>query len=108
MTEGTNSPLDARPYYVAQVEDAYREREFHNIIGKEYIDDVYYSVDWVPTLLRGPRITKGTDNTPYQLFEAQCQDQQKRQRQGEERSNEIGAMDKAQRRKCREQHGNPV
>jgi hypothetical protein len=36
-TESTESPRDcARPCYVAQVEDAYHEREFHNIIGKEY------------------------------------------------------------------------
>jgi hypothetical protein len=43
-----------RPYYVAQVKDTYHKRELHNIIGKEYINgEVYYLVDWVPTLVQG-------------------------------------------------------
>jgi hypothetical protein len=38
-TKSTENPRDyARPCYVAQVKDAYHEREFHNIISKEYID----------------------------------------------------------------------
>ena len=41
-------------------EDAYREWEFHNIIGKEYIDgEVHYLVDWVPNLVRDSYITEG-------------------------------------------------
>ncbi|CAM6031710.1 unnamed protein product [Sphagnum compactum] len=39
--------------------DAYREREFHNIIGKEYIDgEIHYLVDWVPNLVRGSILRK--------------------------------------------------
>lgn len=35
--------LEARPRYIARVEDFYRDREFHAILGKEYIDgEVHY------------------------------------------------------------------
>jgi hypothetical protein len=46
-TESTENARDyARPCYVAQVEDVYREREFHNIISKEYINgEIHYLVD---------------------------------------------------------------
>jgi hypothetical protein len=60
-----------RPCYVAQVEDAYREREFHNIIGKEYIDgEVHYLVDWVPTLVRGHVLRKAQAQPLISRFEA--------------------------------------
>jgi hypothetical protein len=47
ITESTENARDyARPCYVAQVEDVYREREFHNIISKEYINgEIHYLVD---------------------------------------------------------------
>lgn len=46
-TKSTENPRDCpRPCYVAQVEDAFREREIHNIIGKDYIDGgVHYLLD---------------------------------------------------------------
>ncbi|KAH6658872.1 hypothetical protein BKA67DRAFT_640231 [Truncatella angustata] len=51
--EGTSIILEARHRYVALVEDGFRDREFHRILGKEYIDgEVHYLVDSVPTLVR--------------------------------------------------------
>jgi hypothetical protein len=47
-TPGSNTGLQdcTRPCYVACVEDVSREHEFHNILGKEYMDsEVYYMVD---------------------------------------------------------------
>ena len=67
-------PSFARPCYVAQVEDACRDREFHNIIGKEYIDgEVHYMVDWVPTLVRGHILRKAQAQPLISSFEARCQ-----------------------------------
>jgi hypothetical protein len=69
-----NLPGFARPCYVAQVEDACRDREFHNIIGKEYIDgEVHYMVDWVPTLVRGHILRKAQAQPLISSFEARCQ-----------------------------------
>ncbi|KAG9228375.1 hypothetical protein BJ875DRAFT_489937 [Amylocarpus encephaloides] len=44
--EGTSTILEARHRYVALVEDVFRDREFHRVLGKEYIDgEVHYLVD---------------------------------------------------------------
>jgi hypothetical protein len=41
--ESTGTGLEARRRYVARVEDVFRDREFHEVLGKEYIDgEVHY------------------------------------------------------------------
>lgn len=77
-TDGTNTIPDARSRYVAQVKDAFRDREFHNIIGKEYLDgEDYYLVEWVPTLVRASILRKAQAQTLVNRFEARCQNQKK-------------------------------
>jgi hypothetical protein len=74
-TRRSNAGLQdrARPYYVACVEDVSREHEFHNILGKEYMDSVvYYMVDWVPTLVRGHVLRKSQAQPLISRFEARC------------------------------------
>ncbi|PVH71901.1 glycoside hydrolase family 128 protein [Cadophora sp. DSE1049] len=52
--KGAGTGLEARHRYVARVEDTWRDREFHEILGKEYTDgEEWYLVGWVPTLVRG-------------------------------------------------------
>lgn len=98
------SPRDcARPCYVAQVEDAYREREFHDIIGKEYIDgEVHYLVDWVPTLVRGHILRKAQAQALISRFEARCQaPKEKRKREGSDRPKGFEAADGTRQRRQR-------
>jgi hypothetical protein len=92
-----------RPCYVAQVEDAYHEREFHNIIGREYINgEVYYMVDWVPTLVRGHVLRKAKAQPLISSFEARCQSYKEGGKgHGDDRSNGYGATDGTQQRKRR-------
>jgi hypothetical protein len=98
-----NTPDCARPCYVAQVEDAYREREFHNIIGKEYIDgEVYYLVDWVPTLVRGHILRKAQAHPLISSFEARCQSYKEGGNGcGDDPSDGYEATDEIQQRKRR-------
>jgi hypothetical protein len=49
MTKSTDTLIDARHCYIALSEDANRELELDNIIGKEYLNG---EVDQVPTLVR--------------------------------------------------------
>ncbi|CZR52890.1 uncharacterized protein PAC_02767 [Phialocephala subalpina] len=103
-TESTENARDyARPCYVAQVEDVYREREFHNIIGKEYIDgEIHYLVDWVPTLVRGHVLRKAQAQPLISRFEARCQAQKEKQkRKGSDRPKGFEAADGARQRRQR-------
>lgn len=44
--ESTSTGLEARRRYVTRVKDVFRDREFHEVLGKEYINsEVYYLVD---------------------------------------------------------------
>jgi hypothetical protein len=99
-----------RPCYVAQVEDAYRYREFHNIIGKEYIDgEVYYLVDWVPTLMRAHILRKAQAQPLISSFEARCQSYKEGGKgHGDDRSNGYGATSGTQKRKRRGRPRNQV
>jgi hypothetical protein len=109
-TESTENPRDcARPCYVAQVEDSYREREFHNIIGKEYIDgEVHYLVDWVPTLVRGYVLRKAQAQPLISRFEARCQAQKEKwKREGSDRPKGFEAADGTRQRRQRRQRGRP-
>jgi hypothetical protein len=65
---------DARPNYVARVEDIDHQRRFHNIIGKEHINsELYYMVDWVPTLVRGYVLRRTQARPLVSRFNARCQ-----------------------------------
>jgi hypothetical protein len=79
--EGTGTILDARHHYVALVEDVFRDREFHGVLGKEYIDsEVYYLVDWVPTLVRGHVLHKAKAQPLISQFEASCEAQREKKK----------------------------
>jgi hypothetical protein len=100
-TDGANTIPDARPCYVAQVEDAFRDREFYNVIGKEYLDGgVHYLVEWVPTLVRGSILRKAQAQPIISRFEARCQNQKrKREVRGEQRPSQAGDPDEKQRKR---------
>jgi hypothetical protein len=67
---------------VAQIEDASCKWEFHNIIGKECInDEVHYLVDWVKTLVRGHVLRKAQVQPAHQQL---CSSMPSSQREGEE------------------------
>lgn len=103
-TKSTKNPRDcARPCYVAQVEDAYREREFHNIIGKEYIDgEVHYLVDWVPTLVRGHVLRKAQAQPLISRFEARRQARKEKwKRESSDRPKVFKAADGTRQRRQR-------
>ena len=52
--ESTSTGLEARRRYVTRVKDVFRDREFHEVLSKEYINSkVYYLVDQVLTLVQG-------------------------------------------------------
>ncbi|KAF8853004.1 hypothetical protein BDZ45DRAFT_93283 [Acephala macrosclerotiorum] len=99
--EGTSTILEARHRYVALVEDVFRDREFHGVLGKEYIDgEVHYLVDWVPTLVRGHVLHKAKAQPLISQFEASCEAQrEKRKRPEAYRSNGFGATDGTQRKR---------
>ncbi|KAG9242068.1 hypothetical protein BJ878DRAFT_191733 [Calycina marina] len=79
--EGTSTMLEARHRYVALVEDVFRDREFHGILGKEYIDgEVHYLVDWVPTLVRGRVLHKAKAQPLINHFEASCEAQREKKK----------------------------
>jgi hypothetical protein len=67
--EGTGTILEARHRYVALVEDVFRDREFHGVLGKEYINS---KVNWVPTLVRGYVLYKAKAQPLISQFEASC------------------------------------
>jgi hypothetical protein len=72
-TAGSTYSACMGPCYVARVEDVNRDREFHNIIGKEYIDGkVHYMVDWILTLVRGHVLRKAQAQPVISWFEARC------------------------------------
>jgi hypothetical protein len=103
-TESTKIPRDCpRPCYVAQVEDAYREREFPNTIGKEYIDgEVHYLVDWVPTLARGHVLRKAQAQPLIGRFETRCQAQKEKwKRESSDRPKGFKAADGTLQRRQR-------
>ncbi|KAG9228063.1 hypothetical protein BJ875DRAFT_270874 [Amylocarpus encephaloides] len=99
--EGNGTELEARRRYVALVEDVFRDREFHEVLGKEYIDgEVHYLVDWVPTLVRGRVLHKAKAQPLISQFEASCQAQREtRKRPGTHRSNGSKATDGIQRKR---------
>ena len=79
--EGTGTILEAGHRYVALVEDVFRDREFHGVLGKEYIDgEVHYLVDWVPTLVRGHVLHKAKAQPLISRFEASCEAQRKKKK----------------------------
>ena len=64
----------ARPLYVAEVLDVSHEREFDDILGQEHIDgELYYLVNWVPTLVPSRVVRKTKAKTLISRFEARCQ-----------------------------------
>ncbi|KAH8586019.1 hypothetical protein B0O99DRAFT_92069 [Bisporella sp. PMI_857] len=99
--EGTSTIPEARHRYVALVEDFFRDREFHEVLGKEYIDgEVHYLVDWVPTLVRGRVLHKANAQPLISQFEASCETQRKkRKRPGAQRSNRSGVTDGTHRKR---------
>jgi hypothetical protein len=100
----------ARPYYVVQVKDTCRDREFHNINGKEYIDgEVHYMVDWVPALVRGHILRKAQAQPLISSFEARCQSYKEGGKShGDDQSNGDRAIDGIQQRKRRVRPRNQV
>ncbi|KAH9204198.1 hypothetical protein DL95DRAFT_471705 [Leptodontidium sp. 2 PMI_412] len=67
--------------YVALVEDVFRDREFHRVLGKEYIySEVHYLVDWVPTLVRGHVLQKAKAQPLISQFEASCEAQREKKK----------------------------
>jgi len=79
--EGTGTILEAGHRYVALVEDVFRDREFHGVLGKEYIDgEVHYLVDWVPTLVRRHVLQKAKAQSLISRFEASCEAQREKKR----------------------------
>ena len=99
--------------YVAQLSDIERERKFHNILGKEYIDgEVFYVVDWIPELVRGSILIEAQAQPLINRFEARCQAQCTKQ------SNPIisipgnptisrGTSETSMRGRCGKQRGRP-
>jgi hypothetical protein len=62
-----------------QVEDTYRQREFHDIIGIERIDgEDYCMLDWVPTLVR--RNVLRNAQVLIARFEARCRGQKEKRK----------------------------
>lgn len=60
--------------YVAQVSND--KREFHNIIGKEQIDNkMCYLVDWTPSLVPYEILKEAKAQSLIDLFETRCQSQ---------------------------------
>jgi len=76
-TNSTNNlPDEKKTTYVMQVRDAYREREFHDLIGKEYLDgEVHYMVVFTPILVRGSVLMEAQAEPLITCFEARCQTQ---------------------------------
>ena len=64
----------ARPLYVARVLDVSREREFDDILGQEQIGgELYYLVNWVPTLVPSRVLRKSRAQSLITRFEARCE-----------------------------------
>lgn len=71
----------AKYRYIALVEDCFRDREFHRILGKEYIDgEVHYLVDWVPTMVRSRVLHKAKAQSLISQFEASCEAQRRKKK----------------------------
>jgi hypothetical protein len=69
----------SEPVGFMQVEDAYRQREFHDIIGMERIDgEDYCMLDWVPTLVR--RNVLRNAQVLIARFEARCRGQKEKRK----------------------------
>ncbi|KAG9242015.1 hypothetical protein BJ878DRAFT_556598 [Calycina marina] len=97
---GTGAILKARHRYVALVEEVFRDREFHGVLGKEYIDgEVYYLVDWVPTLARGCVLHKFKAQPLINQFEASFEAQREKKRVGAHRLEGSGVTDGMQRKR---------
>ena len=96
--EGTS--MEARHRHVAFVGDAFPDREFHRVLGKEYIDgEVHYLVDWVPTLVRGRVLHKAKAQPLINQFEADCEVQrEKRKRARAYQANGSGDTDGTQKK----------
>lgn len=102
--KGTDTGLEARHRYVARVEDIWRDREFHEILGREYIDgEEWYLVGWVPTLIRGRVLHNAKAQPLISQFEASCEAQRKKRKRPGYRLNGCGATDRTQR----ERRGRP-
>ena len=73
-TEGTGTIMEAGYCYIVLVKDSFYNREFYRVLGKEYIDgEVYYLVNWVPTLVRGYVLQKAKAQSLISRFEASCE-----------------------------------
>jgi len=99
--ESSSDIPEAKHRYIALVEDCFRDREFHRILGKEYIDEeVHYLVDWVPTMVRGRVLHKAKAQSLISQFEASCESQRrKKKRAGAHRLNGSGITDGVQRKR---------
>jgi hypothetical protein len=101
MIKGTGTGLEARCYYITQVKDFFRDREFHEVLGKEYINGkVHYLVDWVLTLVRGRVLHKAKAQPLISQFEASCKAQRETRKRSEaQRPNRFGATYGTQRKR---------
>jgi hypothetical protein len=79
--EGTSITPSVRQHYIALIEDAFHDREFHQILGKELVGgEMHYLVDWVPTLVRSSVLRRAKAQSLINEFEANCENQRKRKR----------------------------
>lgn len=99
--ESSSDIPEAKHCYIALVEDSSRDREFHEILGKEYIDgEAHYLVDWVPTMVRGRVLNKAKAQSLISQFEASCESQKRRKkRAGADRLNGSGITDGVQKKR---------
>ncbi|KAH6670203.1 hypothetical protein B0J14DRAFT_114496 [Halenospora varia] len=88
-TESPNTIRDTQRPYVTRVKDAWLDREFHGLLGKEFINgELHYLVDFTPLLIRASVVRKARAQPLIDSFEARCQVHTKRQRHEEHQSHE--------------------
>jgi hypothetical protein len=70
-TESANTIRDAKRSYVAQVEDASLDREFFDLLGKEFVDsELHYLVDFTLILMRASVVRKAKAQPLIDCIEA--------------------------------------
>lgn len=100
--ESANTTRDASHPYVARVKDAWLDREFHAILGMEFVgDELHYLVEFTPILMRASVVRDAQAQPLINRFEAQCQVQTKRQRDEGHQLHEPEALDDRLPRKRR-------
>lgn len=83
------------------MKDVFRNREFHRVLGKEYINsEVHYLVNWVLTLVRGHVLQKAKAQPLISQFKASCEAQrEKKKRVAGHRLNRPEVTDGEQRKR---------